>query len=134
MPKADGIDKTYLQNIVDSTKQPNIGNVPLEVRVKDREPAQIQKEIADTYTGVGQAKAEEAIGIILMELDLSQAGYRIITGTGAQREVKGVPSTFPKWIPEELRSKALFEKLYANLDLANLKMPTGNKTKQQALS
>lgn len=52
--------------------------------------------------GVQQAEAE-----VLTEMEeLSQAGYRYRTN---DFETKGVASTFPKWIPEHLRSKSLFE-------------------------
>lgn len=131
---AQGTDKAYLENIVNGVEKGQTPARDSEPLISDGDtlPA-IEKKITDTYTTAGVGKAEEAIGKILMELELSEPGYRLMTGMGADREVRGVPSTFPKWIPEALRSKALFEKLYTNLDLANLKMPNDGKTRQREL-
>lgn len=51
----------------------------------------------------GEAEAQ-----VMTELDLSEAGKRIIRD---YNDITIVPSTFPKWIPEELRSKELFNRM-----------------------
>jgi hypothetical protein len=60
-------------------------------------------------TGEKFAKnGEEALSQLEVELgELSQAGYRYPVGNTG--EWAGVQSSFPKWIPEHLRSKDLFD-------------------------
>lgn len=131
---AEGKDKSVLENIIKHAENPDIRKGEISKAVI----GDIEKEISDIYQSAGQSetlpeftKAEEVLSTILQQLDLSEAGYRLQNPqTG---EFSGVPSTFPKWIPEELRSKELFDKVYGRLDLKNLKMPEGNKSKQRAL-
>lgn len=59
---------------------------------------------------------------ILTELELSQKGERIFLDYG---EVKGVKSTFPKYVPEKLRSKELFDKVIENIN--QKKKPRGTR-------
>lgn len=98
-----------------------------------------EKKLQETYLATGQSdqdgfsKAEAELFNIATSMELSEAGYRVFTDYGKDREVKGVPSTFPKWVPENLRSKDLFEKILGGLDINNIKYPTGNRTKQRAL-
>lgn len=47
----------------------------------------------------------DAVYNTAMEMDVAQAGERVFDDFG---NVRGVPSTFPKWIPENLRSRKLF--------------------------
>ena len=65
----------------------------------------IQKVALDDFE---RAKSE-----ILTELELSEKGYRYMDETSMK--MKGVSSTFPKWIPEELRSKNLFESVSSKM-------------------
>ncbi len=95
-----------------------------------------ETKIKDIYASVPKDKLEQATGELMTELELSQAGYRILTGTGADREVRGVPSTFPQWIPENLRSKELFGKIAEYIDPTSEKFgtfPDGNRPKQREL-
>jgi hypothetical protein len=64
---------------------------------------------------------------VLTEMELAEAGTRVaING-----ETRGVPSTFPKWIPEHLRSRRLFDQV---IDLFNEgHLPKKNATKQREL-
>lgn len=85
--------------------------------------------LSDVYKATG-GKAHEALEQLLTEMDLSEAGRRIsVPSKIGQATVRAIPSTFPKWVPEDLRSKALFDKVIPNLD--NLTYPKGSK--QQAL-
>lgn len=52
---------------------------------------------------------QEASSNILMELETSHKGERVFTGYGADREVRGVASTFPEWVPQDLRNSKLFD-------------------------
>lgn len=51
----------------------------------------------------------EAESEVATEMELSRAGSRVFDNTGIGTEVKAIKSTFPKWIPEDLRSMALFK-------------------------
>lgn len=94
---------------------------------------QKEKELQEKYKGK-EEKAQEALAQILTELEVAEAGQRIfIRNERGYDEVKGIPSTFPKWIPEHLRSKDLFNKIIFG-DLENIKYPSkGNQTRQRAL-
>lgn len=81
----------------------------------------------------GQSKVEKALARVLMELELSEPGYRYGTGYGVDAEYHGVPSTFPQWIPESLRSKKLFEKLYSLLKIDAIKYPDKSQKRLRRL-
>lgn len=96
--------------------------------------SELETHIKDTYKGAGVDKAEQALTGIKAELEISEAGYRyrVENPTGGfETRVSG--STFPSWVPEHLRSKELFEKVFENLDLNNLSIPAGRSTKQREL-
>lgn len=81
-------------------------------------------------------EAEEALGNIFQEMEAAEAGKRIPlpTGFGGATEFHGIQSSFPKWVPEELRSRKLFDKVMGNLmDIENLSIPAGRSPKQRAL-
>lgn len=78
-------------------------------------------------------KADQELDHIFVEMfDLSEKGYRFVDeSTG---EVKGVESTFPKWLPEDVRSKALFEKVFRPISsIEELKYPAARNVRQIAL-
>lgn len=77
--------------------------------------------------------ADRALQQIKAELELSTAGYRYQTGEGVDLETHGVSSTFPDWVPEDLRSKKLFDKVFGGLEHGNLKMPPARNTRQVRL-
>ena len=55
-------------------------------------------------------RLENAYNNELTRLELSEAGRRLFKEDG----VTGVASTFPKWVPQELRVKSLFDKFLEN--------------------
>mgnify|MGYP001573432401 CR=1 FL=1 len=98
----------------------------------------LENQIKDVYKGQGQhpthpdfTKADGVLADVFAEMQISEAGYRI--KDSATGEFSGVKSTFPDWVPENLRSKELFDKVLGGLDLNNLKFPEGNRPKQRAL-
>jgi len=96
-----------------------------------------EKELSGIYEGQKEV-VEKALGEIWMEMEASEAGQRIMLDTDLQQkegyEVVGVPSTFPKWIPERLRSKALFDKVKGLLtDPSKIAYPQANRSKQREL-
>ena len=80
-------------------------------------------------------EAQEKLNNIIFEMEASQPGQRVfINNPVGANEVFGVPSTFPKWIPEELRSTALFNKVLEGLkDINNISFPEGKRSKQRKL-
>ena len=92
---------------------------------------QSEKELVKVYKAK-QQPTEEALGQVWQELEIAEAGQRIFLEGG---EVKGIKSTFPTWVPDELRSRKLFDKVMEPLAtiLETGKYPAGTKTKQREL-
>lgn len=67
---------------------------------------------------------------IAAEFEIAQAGQRLIMDYGADREIVVQPSTFPDWIPSELRSKRLMDTV---LNKMAKNEPMGG-SRQQALA
>ncbi len=66
-----------------------------------------------------------------MELDTAEAGKRIMIETGTQLEearFEGIQSSFPEWIPSDLRSKKLVREVMDYMDRG--KEPTKGKVKE----
>ncbi len=83
-------------------------------------------------------KFSEGLQQLAVSMELAEAGKRIfVTGSDGRPEVKGLSSTFPKWVPEELRSKDLFDKVLGMLgdgqSLDSIKIPPEKNVKQRAL-
>lgn len=81
----------------------------------------------------GFSKADEALSNIYTELELAKPGSRLFTGYGNDAQVTGIPSTFPDWIPENLRSSDMIKKILPNLEegIAGIKYPDANKPAQR---
>jgi len=83
-----------------------------------------------------RTKVSEELSNIFMEMETSEAGkrYPIRNEEGTITEWVGQDSTFPKWIPEDLRSRDLFNKVMEGIsDIKNIKFPDGNSPNQRAL-
>lgn len=66
----------------------------------------------------GMSKADEALGQILLELDLAEKGERVMSTSnepGVSVTFSAKPSTFPSWIPENLRSRKAIDTLLARI-------------------
>ena len=99
-------------------------------------PAKIDELTRDFRTEYNKhPEAQEKLTNILEEINASEPGSRFsYTPDDTDRVVVGVPSTFPSWLPEELRSRDLFNKTLSNLvDIGSIKYPAGNRTRQRAL-
>lgn len=111
---------------------------PQQVYERSTKISNLENQIKNIYKEAGQSKdypevtkAEEVLYEIYTEMDNSKAGFRIQDqNTG---EFSGVDSTFPQWVPDDLRLKSLFNKVVDSLDINSLKFPSGNKPKQRAL-
>lgn len=73
-------------------------------------------------------KLDEAFGEISMEMQMSEAGERIMYGEGNDRGFLAKESTFPQWIPEHLRLKTIFNKV--NEYLIDGKIPEKGRAKE----
>lgn len=73
-------------------------------------PAQIPEELFNSEGGSN----------LLTELEVAQAGSRHIIDTGIDRQVIAQSSSFPKWVPEELRSRKLFDKVEQAITNGNI--------------
>lgn len=69
----------------------------------------LETELKDAYKKYPDAEKE--LETILVKMELAEAGKRVFTGYGVDREVTGVASTFPQWIPENLRTKKSLDAL-----------------------
>ncbi len=99
-----------------------------------------EKQLQDAYKASGPSsvegftKADEELSNLLTSLELAEKGQRIFTDYGKDRKVTGVPSTFPKWIPDNMRNREdLDYVLDAISDVSNIKYPSKtNEPKKRA--
>lgn len=93
---------------------------------KAQEAQPIDDFIPDTLSVNAQNALDQTTFEVFTQLELSQAGERVFI----DGEVSGVPSTFPDWLPKELRSKKL-------IDLVSQRLQNGEPlkgSKQKALA
>ncbi|KKQ68587.1 MAG: hypothetical protein US88_C0002G0034 [Parcubacteria group bacterium GW2011_GWA2_38_27] len=132
---ADELIPEYSKVFAGITKEAEVANKLNEVQ-KATKVVGLEKELRQTYLSSKPA-IEENLGKVWQELDMSEAGERILTGEAGQTaggEWIGKPSSFPDWIPENLRSKELFDKVMNGLsDVEGIKFPVGNRPKQREL-
>lgn len=103
----------------------NVVNVSPQEEIKTQEN-RIKEIYATKEEEVNQATYE-----VLAEMDIAEAGQRVFLENG---EVMGVSSTFPDWVPSELRSKKLFNEVLSNIvDMQSVKYPPSTRSKQRAL-
>ena len=93
--------------------------------------ADLEEDMREIYRR--SPNAQQELELLMAELlELSQPGFRYIDETTG--EGKGVESTFPKWLPEDLRNAALFNRVFGNLqNIDGLAFPRGKRPKQRRL-
>jgi hypothetical protein len=94
-----------------------------------------EKELVESYKPKAE-KVNEELGKIWSELEIAEAGEAIPIRdeSGALVSWLGKESSFPDWIPADLRDKKLLEKVMTGLsDLNNIKYPAGNRSAQRNL-
>ena len=103
--KATGVPMTLDATLPESLSMPKAGEkMPFDEVTKQRG----QYRMTDPNVFKSLTETEGIIlGEILTEFDVSQAGKRIFGEDG----VSGIKSTFPQWVPEDLRSKKLFNEV-----------------------
>lgn len=120
--KSPKIIKTQRGGIVEPQK------VKSEISKSEQEIIKIYKAREDEVNG--------ALAEIFGEMETAEAGQRIFVEnpTSSEPDIIGIKSSFPDWIPEDLRSKDLFNKVLSGIvNIDTLKYPDKNRTAQRAL-
>lgn len=111
----------------------DIYNQATKEQIKVETKPQVSKNaLGEYYAKADQEKVGQAWYEVMSEMDVAEAGQRIFNQDG---EFTGaISSTFPEWIPEELRNKKLFDSVMAGLaDPANIQFPPNSQPRKQAL-
>lgn len=87
--------------------------------------AAAQKEVIRTVIHPDWVKSDDLSAGIIEQLKNAEPGTRIFQGYGSDQTVSGVKSTFPDWIPEDLRKSAIVKPVAEHL--ANGTLPTAKK-------
>lgn len=126
------IQKSIKEKIAQLKKIVRRKQIPKE-DVTNQERKKFHDDLRTQYKEAGKSeilpefyKADEELSNIWEEMGISKAGRRIATPSkiGGGYDYHAEPSTFPKWIPEDLRSTELFNKVIDNLTLEKLEYPT----------
>lgn len=137
--------KTEGYDAIDYTKglvnDPKIGGSYLpenEIRIVNPDVLKTPQDLTNIYTkahevpfrkGTSEAFQQADAEVVTEMLDLSEAGYRVVLphdATRAGESVIGVSSTFPDWVPSELRSRDLFDKAVQHYEAGT--RPAANAT------
>lgn len=141
-------DPEIAPGMVDALKRFNVLESEIIAIPKETAPV-TTPEVEDFTTAITKAeetiksvysdnreKVEEALGQVWAELEVAEAGQRIFVEdpTSSDPTIIGIKSSFPSWVPEELRSKKLFDRVMEGLvDIENIKYPDKNRSAQRAL-
>lgn len=96
--------------------------------------SELENQVKEKYKAA--PGAQEKLTNIIEEMAASEAGKQIAIKDpqGFIVEWTGESSTFPKWIPEELRSKELFNMtLSGRVNIDTIKYPEANQSKRREL-
>lgn len=108
------LKSAFQRNVLDSIPERGVGNLGLsteDISGEQQEPEAIQNLINKQAEDI-RKQVEESEFMVLTELELAQAGERIFSfpdKQGSTPDVIAVPSSFPKWIPSELRTRKLVD-------------------------
>ncbi len=88
--------------------------------------------LASYYAKADQDSVQDALWQVTGEMEIAEAGQRLFNEDG---EFTGsIASTYPQWVPEELRRKELFAGVLSGLkDLNNIQYPPNSQPRKQAL-
>jgi len=124
--KADAIMKERFGKKVEEVK-PTLA--PAEA-VQEQET-----QMRDSYKG-NIEKVDQALVEVFTEMEVAEAGKRFFYEQPDTMDlgVIGQKSSFPSWVPEDLRSRELFDIVLRDIrDIETLKYPGGNRSRQRAL-
>ncbi|MHA1400157.1 MAG: hypothetical protein ACTSQE_07395 [Candidatus Heimdallarchaeaceae archaeon] len=126
--KIEGIEKAVEEVATEErrSKEEELTGVEKESREGVEE-----KTLSEYYLKQDQKKTSQAIYEVMTELEVSEARQRIYKEGDVIGEIK---STFPSWVPPELRSKKLFDSVIKDIsDPANIKFPPNSQPRKQEL-
>jgi hypothetical protein len=120
------------QESVKQAEEPIVEQVKPEPKISQKEFVEkVNEPLRKIYQEADQEKLMKAQMEIMTELEISEAGKRFMQPDGTWT---GTPSTFPQWIPSELRSRKLFNSVMNGLsDIHNIKYPDITQPRKQAL-
>ena len=126
-----GMEKANREYLKTVRKEMEVG---LPRSKSEREVLITEARLSDELKKAGMVgddyKADQVMSEIEAVMQEAEPGERVFIGTGADREVKGVQSTFPKWVPEHLRSRELFDAVEPSLRLDQISMPSGRRQQE----
>jgi hypothetical protein len=119
IPNAEPVDTTSLKFMPDSLERKQINDLTQQIQ-------DIYKNTGDS-SEPGFTRAQEVMSKIMTDLELAAPGKRFQMENG---EFSGYASTFPEWIPPELRKRALLDKVLQGLDPNNIVVPTALRQRE----
>lgn len=131
----DGLSIAYRKLIEGDVKPEEIPNIAKIARdngmvVGEQKVVNNHAELMNVYRE-NKTKVEDAFFKVASELEYAQAGQRIFNDYASDLEIIGVGSTFPKWVPEHLRDKKLFDKVLGFIkDYDQIEIPRGSRQKE----
>lgn len=123
-----------------SQKQPSKVNTEPSAKAVPAKTATVEanlQQLSSFYTEQqGNEKLAKAWYEVMEEMSVAEPGQRLFIDNPNEpgRKVIGVPSTFPKWVPEDLRRSDLFHAVLDGIaDPGDIKYPPNSQPRKQAL-
>lgn len=117
------------EKVAKEVTKPRVEAAVKEMQAAKKEKIQnLEKQLNEEYAKNENSK--EILAFIATQMDASVAGQRIGLPDG---ETLAIKSSFPKWVPDSLRSSKLFNKVYAGLEIGRIVYPEANRSRQRAL-
>lgn len=140
----DSIAQNYVKKIAETKDERTVSDLLTNaLRESNYRPQIAVDDIVAKYTAAGPSKvlpddfsrADDVLNEIISEMDVAEAGRRdlVTDADGYTKGVVGVQSTFPDWVPEHLRSRALFDSVTKDFNINNLQYPEAVKGRQREL-
>lgn len=103
--------KTLSEGKIPALSSKALKSLPQEIKTSVEKTIILSSKLKNVLNSSKDA-VEDALSKIWGELEISEAGKRIFINEGQQGGVKVIAqhSTFPDWVPSELRSKKLFNR------------------------
>ncbi len=103
-----------------------------ETEQKPKTPDEAISELNKYYSEADQEAVGNAWYEVMSEMEVAEAGQRIFNEDG--EFVGGISSTFPDFVPEELRIKKLFDSVLKGIsDPTNIQYPPNSQPRKQEL-
>lgn len=116
-----------------ATNSTNINAIPKSVApAETKAKSVIPKSTYPRLSALAlRPKFEQAMSELQALTDIAEAGSRNFASYGKDKVASANKSTFPKWIPEELRSKKLMQKVIDTIESGN--QPLKSATRERKL-